>query len=171
MIAEMIECRLNITCSPRTLRRVLRKIHFSYRRIRRVPHKSASAEAQKRFKEETFDRVAGIRRRGHVIPYGDEWTSPLQPGSCHSWQRTGGDEEVKAPFSKKSVKAFCFVGEGELHVMTADAANSETFKDALDEILKIHPKITIILDNAACHKSRSAGEYVAKVNSEPEKEV
>ena len=77
MIAEMIECRLNITCSPRTLRRVLRKIHFSYRRIRRVPHKSASAEAQKRFKEETSDRVARTRRRGHVIPYGDEWTSPL----------------------------------------------------------------------------------------------
>ena len=26
LVAEMIECRLNITCSPRTLRRVLRKM-------------------------------------------------------------------------------------------------------------------------------------------------
>lgn len=149
---------------------MLRKIRFSYRRIGRVPRKSASAEAQKRFKEETSGRVAGARRRGNVILSGDEWTSPLQPGNGNSWRRTGGDGEVKTSFSKKSVKAFC-VGEGELHVMTADAANSETFKDALGEILKIHPKITIILDNAAYHKSRSAGEYVAEVNSEPGKEA
>ena len=41
----------------------------------------------------------------------------------------------------------------------------------MGEILKIHPKITIILDNAAYHKSHSVGEYVAEVNSEPGKVV
>ena len=73
--------------------------------------------------QETSDRVAGTSGRGCIILSGDEWASTLQPGNGHSWRRTGGDEEVKTSFSKKSVKAFCFVGEWELHVVTADAAN------------------------------------------------
>ena len=44
LILEMIRREFGMDCKIRTLRRRLRKIRFSYRKNRPVPHKSASRE-------------------------------------------------------------------------------------------------------------------------------
>ena len=43
-ILELIRTRIGVSCRPRTLERILRKIHPSYRRRRPVPHSSVSKE-------------------------------------------------------------------------------------------------------------------------------
>ena len=42
----------------------------------------------------------------------------------------------------------------------ADALNSETFIIHLKELRRMHPKFTMILDNAGCRKSRMASRLI-----------
>ena len=53
MVGALLKREFGIACPPRTLRRTLRRMGFSYIKPRPVPIKSASREEQEAFKEET----------------------------------------------------------------------------------------------------------------------
>ena len=65
MVLELIKRKIGAVCKPRTLRRILHKIHFSYRKSRPAPHNSASKEEQEKFKTDTDVLLEGLRT---VIP-------------------------------------------------------------------------------------------------------
>ena len=171
MIAGMIECRLKITCSPRTLRRVLRrvlrKIHFSYRRIGRVPHKSASAVEQKRFMEEASGRVAGTRRRGHAIFSGGRANLPVATRQRPQLAARG---EAKTTFPKKSVKAFCFAGGGNSARRRRTPQTRRRSRTRWAGSPRCAPKLPLP-DGAAYNKPHPAKRYAAEAGSEPGREI
>ena len=47
------------------------------------------------------------------------------------------------------MSVFGVLGSDSLHIRTVDACNSKTFKGFLQDILRIYPKILLILDNAS----------------------
>ena len=169
-ILEMLK-RAGIVCKQRTLERVLRKIHFSHRKRRPVPHNSASEEEQERFKGETNARLEALRKDGYAVLTEDEGTLQLSPANGYGWRPTNGYDTVPIGFSKKSVKVFCAVGETELHVRPADAANSDEFVDFLKELHGKYPKFVMILDNASYHKSHTVKEYLDAIEKDPQKEI
>ena len=53
MVLEMVRKRFGTSCRVRTLKRVLRRLGFSYNKPRPIPDKSASKTEQEEFKQET----------------------------------------------------------------------------------------------------------------------
>ena len=72
MLLDAIRGRIGTCTSARTLRRALRRIGFSYTKPRPVPRRSATAEDQKRFKEETAESILGMVSDGYAVLAGDE---------------------------------------------------------------------------------------------------
>ena len=62
------------------------------------------------------------------------------------------------------------MGKGILYVRMADSANSETFKEFLEDVRKSHPKFYMVLDNASYHRSGTVSEYVAGTGGDVELE-
>ena len=58
---------IGIKCSDCTTRRTIRRVRFSFRKSRPVPHKSASMEEQKKFKEEKSIVLRNLAILGYVI--------------------------------------------------------------------------------------------------------
>ena len=169
MILKLIKRELGVACSWRTLQRVLRKIHFSYRKRRNVPHNSASEEVQEKFRRGTCALIEGRLRDGYAVATGDEGTVQRSPSNGYGWRRTGWHDTVLTSFSKESVKVFCAVGEGRLHVWTADATNSKTFVTMLRRPHRKYPKFVMVLDNASYHKSATVRKYVESIKRNPRK--
>ena len=94
MILKLIKRELGVACSWRTLQRVLRKIHFSYRKRRNVPHNSASEEVQEKFRRETCALIEGRLRDGYAVATGDEGTVQRSPSNGYGWRRTGWHDTV-----------------------------------------------------------------------------
>ena len=76
MLLDVIRGRIGTGTSARTLRRALHRIRFSYTKPRPVPRRSAAAEEQKRFKEETAESILDMVSNGHAVLAGDEAGSP-----------------------------------------------------------------------------------------------
>ena len=159
----MSRMRTGMACRQRTVERALRKMHFSYRKRRPAPHNSASEEEQERFKAETNARLEGLRKDGYAVFAEDEGTLQLSPANGYGWRPTNGHDTVPTSFSKKSVKVFCAVGENELSVRPAGAANSDEFADALKELHGKHPKFVMVPDNASYHKSHTVRKYLEAI--------
>ena len=69
---ELIRREFGISCSPRALRRMLRKIRFPYRKPRPVPCNSAPEAEQEEFKREVGERAAQRRADGMTVFAEDE---------------------------------------------------------------------------------------------------
>ena len=169
MIKVVLERDYGAVCSDRTLRRTLRKIHFSYRKASRiVPHNSAGREKQEEFMRMAGNTIADLRKKGYTILAEDEFAALLWAGSGCARRPTGGRETLKTRFSNKSVKVFCAVGEDVLLPMPADSANSDEFIDFLDRIHRAYGKAVLILDNASYHKSGKVRKKLEEMNGDIE---
>ena len=71
-ILELIRREFGISCSPRTLRRMLHKIRFSYRKPRPVPYNSAPEAEQGEFKRRTSAEVGRLTGHGYAVFSEDE---------------------------------------------------------------------------------------------------
>ena len=171
MILELIERKFGTVCSLRTLRRILHKTHFSYRKSRPVPHNSASKEEQEKFKTDTDVLLEGLRKEEFAILAEDEGKMQTLPENGYGWRPTNGNDTVPTDFSKESVRMFCAVGDGRLHVWPADATNSETFVDVLKDLHRTYPRFALVLDNASYHKSRKVTEYVKSIGKDPKRGI
>ena len=90
----------------------------------------------------------------------DEIHARLWSDAGYGWRPTNGHGTLKTSYSKKSVSVFGVLGFDSLHVRTVDACNPETFRGFLRTMLRIHPRILLILDSASCHKSDTVTEFV-----------
>ena len=152
--------KFRIRCKTGTLRRALKRIRFSYRMPRPVPYNSATPEEQERFKAETNLAVNKAAEDGFTVPSCDEMHARLWSDAGYGWRPTNGHDTIKTSYSKKSVSVFGVLGLDSIHIRTVDACNSETFKGFLRAMLRIYPRILLILDNAPYHKSETVTEFV-----------
>ena len=58
------------------------------------------------------------------------------------------------------VSVFGVLGFNSLHIHTVDACNPKTIKGFLRQLLRINPKILLILDNTSYHKSDTVTKFV-----------
>ena len=62
------------------------------------------------------------------------------------------------------------MGKNVPYVRIAESANSETFKEFMEDVRKSHPKFYMVLDNASCHHSHTVNEYVEGTDGDIEPE-
>ena len=160
MVIEMIRKEFDVTLKARTLRRWLRRIGFSWRKDRYVPYRSASKKEQEEFKQVVGERAAQRRADGRAVFAEDEAAVQRSQNPAYGWRPTGGREQVRASFSRESVKIFAAMSQDELRIKIVESTNSETFREFLEEIRRDHPLFYMALDNASYHKSKASREYV-----------
>ena len=160
MIQDMLYRMFSMRCKAGTLRRALRRIRFSYRKPRPVPYNAAASEEQERFKTDTNRLVNEAAEEGFTVLSCDEMHASLWPDANYGWRPTNGRDTTKIGYSRQSVSVFGVPGSDSLHIRTVDACNSETFKGFLREMLRIYPKILLVLDNT--RRRRGYGQLAQK---------
>ena len=166
MVRQALKNAFGIEYSSRTIRRLLRKSRYSYRKPRSVPYNSASEGNQEKFQ----NKISKRRRRLEVVKYTtltvDETTRRLSPETGYGWRPTNGSDTVKISYSQKSVKMIGALGRDTLELQTVDSTNSKSFVEFLKHLHCIYGKIYVLLDNASYHKSGIVEEYVKSTNGD-----
>ena len=114
MVTEMIRKEFGVTVRARTLRRWLRRIVFSWRKDRYVPYRPVSKERQGEFKREVGERAAQRRADGMAAFAEDGAAVQRSQNPAYGWRPTGGREQVRASFSRESVRIFGAMSQDEL---------------------------------------------------------
>ena len=166
MVTEMIRREFGTGVKTRTLRRWLHRIGFSWRKSRRVPSRSASRRRRDEFKREVGERARQKRAAGRAVFTEDE--APVQMGQnpAYGWRPTGRREQVRASFSRESVRIFGAMSQDELRIKIVESTNSGTFREFLEEIRRDHPQFYMVPDNASYHKSKAVREYVESIGGD-----
>ena len=151
MATGMIRKEFGVTVRARTLRR----IGFSWRKDRYVPYRPVSKEGQEEFKREVGERAAQKRADGMTVFAEGEAAVQRSQNPAYGWRPTGG--QVRASFSRESVRIFGAMSQGELRIKIVESTNSETFREFLEEIRRNRPRLFMVLDNASYHKSKAIG--------------
>ena len=104
MIAEVIPKKLKKCCKSRTLRRLLRRMGFSYVKPRTVPRKSASKMEQEEFIQQCRQLVSEKSAEGYTMLTQDE--AGVRLGACggYGWMLKADWCEVGVGFSTKETR-------------------------------------------------------------------
>ena len=160
MVTEMIRKEFGVTVRARTLRRWLRRIGFSWRKDRYVPYRSAFKKRQEEFKREVGGCASQRRADGMAVFAEDGAAVQRFQNPAYGRRPTGRREQVRASFSRGSVRIFGAMSQDELRMKIVESANSETFREFLEEIHRDRPRLFVVLDNAFYHKSKAVRECV-----------
>ena len=170
MVTGMIRKEFGVTVRARTLRRWLRRIGFSWRKDRYIPYRSVSKERQEEFKREVGERAAQRRADGMASLPRTRPRSKDPRTPAYGWRPTGGREQVRASFSRESVRIFGAMSQDELRIKIVESTNSETFREFIEEIRMDRPRLFMVLDSASYHKSKAVREYVESTGGDVELE-
>ncbi len=159
MMKGVIYEKLGVKCSLDTIRRTMHDVDYSFRKSRPAPHKSASEEEQKEFKETTGERLRTMAILGYVIMALDEASCMVGGWNGYGWLPVGGHETIPMSWSKKSVRLMGVLGDGCFHIAIVNSTDSETLKIFMNKVREGVRNVAVVLDNVSSHKSQTMNEY------------
>ena len=160
MVQQMIRKNLNMSCSAYTVRHVMHRIRFSYRKSRPAPRKYASEEQC--FKANTGALLARLALLGYLIMSLDEASCMVGGWNGCGWLAVGGRETLPMGWSKKAVRLIWVPGDGWFHIGMVDSANSDTLKAFLDKVRESvggGAKMAVVMDNVSYHDAQKMEDY------------
>ena len=116
------------------------------------------------------ERAAQRRADGMAVFAEDEATVQRSQNPAYGRRPTKGREQVRASFSRESVRIFGAMPQDELRIKIVESTNSETLREFLEEICGDRPRLFMVLDNASYHKSKAVKEYVKSTGGDVELE-
>ncbi len=159
MVRDMIRKELGVSCSGDTVRRMMHRMGFSFRKSRPATRKAASEEEQKSFKAKTAGLLGRLAVLGYVIMALDEASCLVGGWNGYGWLPVGGRETIPMSWSKKSVRLMGVLGNGWFHIAIVESANSDTLKSFLDRVREGVDALVVVMDNVSYHKSESMDRY------------
>ena len=159
MVRDMIRKELGISCSGDTVRRIMHRMRFSFRKSRPATRKAASEEEQESFKAKTAGLLGRLAVLGYVIMALDEASSLVGGWNGYGWLPIGGREIIPMSWSKKSVRLMGVLGNGWFHIAIIDSANSDTLKSFLNKVREGMDALVVVMDNVSYHRSESMDKY------------
>lgn len=140
-----------------SVRRVLRKEGYSFRRARRVPSK-ASPEAQQARVKRALARLHRLETQGKCqVLYGDESGFCLSPVVPYLWQPKGKTVGLPAKSHSRRLNVLGFLSrQNHLHFFQAQERITAQFvQDSIEALMATLPGPTVlVLDNATVHRSK-----------------
>ena len=150
------------TISKSTLKRILKRAGFGWKRARRVTHKKPDAEELAQCKER-LKTLNDRETKGEIdLYYGDESGFTLSPYVPYAWQQQGERIEIPSTPSQR-INVFGLLNkENDFHTFTTEGKIDSNFVIAvLDNFAnKITKETWIVLDNASIHTS---GKFIEKI--------
>ena len=166
MIAEVITKKLKKHCRPRTIRRLLRRMGFSYVKPRTVPHKSASKMEQEEFMQQCKQLVSEKSAEDYTMLAQDEAGVRLRACGGYGWRFKADGCEVGVGFSTKETRIIGAVGPDAVHVKVVESVNADTFIEFLKEMRQIYKKFVMFLENLSAHKAAKVSKYIESTDGD-----
>jgi putative transposase len=166
-VALLLHERHDLTVSPETVRRWLRRCHVVYRRPRPVVGPTDPERATKLAELRTL--LAGLPADETVV-WQDEVEVHSNPKIGRMWMFRGQQATVTTPGTnrKRHLSGSIHWRTGQVFLTEAapkQGRNSKLFLRHLDDLrrkLRRYRKIHVICDNASCHTSTEVIEYLWK---------
>ncbi len=139
------------------MKRTLKRLGFTFRRARRVPPKSPTAEHQCRMRR-ALARLHRLEDAGRCqVLYGDESGFCLSPVVPYLWQKKGRTVGLPAQAHSRRLSVLGFLGrDSRLHYFQTQGRVTAAFViESIEALLPTLPRPTVlVLDNATVHRSR-----------------
>ena len=167
-VCALITENFGIMVSKKTIKRMLKVFHFSWRRIRqRVKGKPDPKEYEE--KEKELEKLQHQDERGEIdLRYFDESGFCLTPYIPYAWQEKGEQIEVETSKSRRlNVLGFMNRRDGLDAYTIEGSVDSDVVIAIMDEFCKhLTKKTVVVIDNAPMHTSEAflskLGEWAKK---------
>lgn len=148
-----------LVVSRETVRRVLHRLLFRWRRPRPVPPPKKDPQEKRKRLEEVLKMLE--RERSF---FQDETKLETNPKVGFCWMRKGNQRKLRTPGTNRKVwlsgaLEFC---TGRFHWVTGERKNDGLFMKLLDKLLGVygHRRPELAVDNDGSHTSKRVKEYV-----------
>ena len=149
--------------SRETVRRVLHRMGFRWRRPRPVPPEKDSADQQEQKRRRLLDVLSMVKRAGAFFQ--DETRLETNPKVGLCWMRKGSQRRLKTPGTNRKVwiSGALNFRTGGFHWVSGERKNDELFIKLLDQLrrtYRCHTELHLAVDNDASHTSKRVERYV-----------
>jgi putative transposase len=149
--------------SRETVRRVLHRLGFRWRRPRPVPPEKGSEDQQERKRRRLLDVLSMVEEAGSFFQ--DETTLQTNPKVGLCWMRKGKQRKLRTPGTNRKVwiSGALNFQTGRLHWVTGERKNDELFMKLLDRLrrtYRCHKELHLAVDNDSSHTSKRVEKYV-----------
>lgn len=163
-VLEKVQTAWGKTVSPQTIKRVLKSLHMSWHRMRRVVGGSPDPEeyAQKRSQ---LDELKELEKNGEIdLYYLDEAGFCLIPSIPYGWQRIGETLEIPSQRSQRLNVLGLMSRSNQLHAYVSEQSiTSEVVIACIDTFFPVSSKRTVIVtDQASIHTSEAIQDNLAE---------
>ena len=149
--------------SRETVRRVLHRLGFRWRRPRPVPPEKGSEEQQERKRSEALGCPFDGRGSGLVLPGRDHARDQPQSGLVLDAQREAEAAENAGDQPQGVDQRGAQLPNGALALGTGERKNDELFMKLLDQLrrtYRCHKELHLAVDNDSSHTSKRVEKYV-----------
>jgi transposase len=154
-IVALVRDEYGISVSKRTIKRILRSLNFSWRRVRKKPEGEPDSEEYAQKKEE-LDKLKEQARSGEIdLYYVDESGFCLIPYVPYAWQEKGATVELKSYGKKRlNILGFLSLEHGLLAYTTEENIDSDVVIAFFDAFISgLTRKTVVVMDNSSYHIS------------------
>lgn len=156
--------KLDVVFSKSTLRRCLKEMEYSYKRLRFIPAKEPNKELYKT-KKSLIQKYDLLAQRGIInLYFFDESGFSINSNIPYAWSPVKKTMVIKS-FHAKRFNVLGFINkQGDLHSYISDkSVKSDKVIEVFDEFSKQIKKPTVVvLDNASIHTSQIFKDNIAK---------
>ena len=154
----------NITVSQKTIKRVLKALALTWRRIRRKP-KGEPDKVEYQQKTEALETFKSLDKQGIIdLRYFDESGFCLVPYIPYAWQQKGATIEIETTKSRRLNVLGFLNRENELQAYTFEGSvNSDVVIACIDDFsFALTQRTVLVIDNAKVHTSEA---FFAKIDA------
>jgi putative transposase len=149
--------------SRETVRRVLHRLGFRWRRPRPVPPEKDSEDQREQKRRRLLDVLSMVKEAGSFFQ--DETRLETNPKVGFCWMRKGKQRPLRTPGTNHKVWIsgalnFC---TGRFHWVRGEGKNDELFMELLDQLrrtYRCHRQLHLATDNDSSHTSKRVERYV-----------
>jgi len=149
--------------SRETVRRVLHRLGFRWRRPRPIPPEKDSEDYQEQKRRRLEDILLMVNKAGAFFQDETKLETNPKVGSC--WMRRGSQRPLKTPGTNRKVwiSGALNFRTGAFHWVSGARKNDELFIELLDRLrrtYRCHRELHLAVDNDASHTSKRVERYV-----------
>jgi hypothetical protein len=149
--------------SRETVRRVLHRLGFRWRRPRPVPPEKDSEDQREQKRRRLLDVLSIVKEAGSFFQ--DETRLETNPKVGLCWMRKGKQRPLRTPGTNRKVwiSGALNFSTGRLHWVKGERKNDELFMELLDQLrrtYRCHRELHLAVDNDSSYTSKLVERYV-----------
>jgi hypothetical protein len=168
LAVELLKERATLV-SRETVRRVLHRLGFRWRRPRPIPPEKDSEDQREQKRRRPLDVLSMVKEAGSFFQ--DETRLETNPKVGFCWMRKGKQRPLRTPGTNRKVwiSGALNFSTGRLHWVRGDRKNDELFMELLDQLrrtYRCHRQLHLATDNDSSHTSKNGSSDTWRIRAD-----